>query len=66
MNFIYLLETETWVTKIQITWVKINQIRLREPLEIRTIRPKKYWKWTNELGYDGHMPPILINYNVFS
>ena len=37
------------VTKIQITSVIINQIRLRSPLEIETLQPKKYLKWTNEL-----------------
>ena len=42
----------------------MGQIRLREPLEIQTIQAKKYLKLTNELGYDGHMLPILINYNV--
>ena len=49
---------------MQITCANINQIRLREPLEIQTIHPKKYLKLTNELGYDGHMLPILINYKV--
>ena len=44
------IETGTWVTAAQITWVKINQIRLREPLEIQTIHPKKYLTQTNELG----------------
>ena len=40
----------------------VNQIRLRAPLEIQTIQPKKYLKSTNELEYDGHMLPILICY----
>ena len=35
-----------------------------EPLEIQTIHPKKYLKYTNALGYDGHMLPILIHYEV--
>ena len=48
---------------MQIAWANINQIRLREPLEIQTIHPKKYLTLTNELGYNGHMLPILINYN---
>ena len=43
-------ETGTWVTKIQIMWVKINQIRLINPLEIQTVQHKEYLKWTNELG----------------
>ena len=51
-------ETGTWVTTVQITWAKINQIKLREPLEIQTIHPKKYLTQTNDLGYDGHMLPI--------
>ena len=59
------METGTWVTKIQFTWVKTNyQIRLREPLEIQTIRPKNYLKWTNELGDDGHLIPIHIKCKV--
>ena len=47
-----------------ITWAKINQIRLREPLEIQTIQPKKYMKYAKEFGYAGHMLvlPILNNY----
>ena len=36
------LFTGTWVIKIKIPWIKINQIRLREPLEIQTIQPKMY------------------------
>ena len=55
--------TGKWVTKIQITRVKINQIRLREPLELQTIQPKKYLKCTNALGYEGHMLPILVSYS---
>ena len=35
-------------------WITINEIRLREPLEIQTVQPKKYLKW-NELF-------IQINY----
>ena len=58
------IETGTRVTKIQIIWVKINQNWLREPLEIQTIQPKKYLKWTNELEKGGHLLPILINYKV--
>ena len=38
-----------------ITWAKINQIRLCEPLEIKTIRPKKDMKYAKEFGYAGHM-----------
>ena len=45
-----------------ITSAKINQIRLRQPLEIQKIQPEKYLKYTNEFGYDSHMLPILINY----
>ena len=45
------------------TWVTINQIRLREQLEIQTIQPKNDM-WTNELEYNGHMLQILINYKV--
>ena len=47
-----------------ITRAKINQIRLREPLEIQTIQPKKYMKYAIEFRYDGQMLPILINYMV--
>ena len=43
---------------------KINQIRLREPLEIQTIQPKMYMKYAKEFGYVGQMQPILINYMV--
>ena len=50
--------------KYKITYTKINQIRLREPIEIQTIHHKKYLKLTNELGYDRHMLPMLINYKV--
>ena len=50
--------------KNMITWVKINQIRLWEPLEILTIEPKKYMKYANEFGYAGQIQPILINYMV--
>ena len=32
-------KTGKWVVKIQITRVKINQLRLREQLEIQTIQP---------------------------
>ena len=48
------------VTEIQIPWVTINQIRLREPFEIQTIQPKKYLTFTNELENNGHMLPTLI------
>ena len=37
---------------------------IREPLEIQTIQHEKYLKWTNELGYDGHMLHILMDYKV--
>ena len=47
-----------------ITWAKINQIRLREPLDIQTVQPKKYMKYAKEFGYAGQMLPILINYMV--
>ena len=50
--------------KYEITSAKINHIRLREPLEIKTIQPEKYLKYYNELGYAGHMLPILISYKV--
>ena len=42
----------------------MNQIRLREPLEIKTIKPKKYMEYAKEFGYASHMLPILINYMV--
>ena len=42
----------------------MNQIRLREPLEIQTIQPKKFMKNAKEFGYAGQMLPILINYIV--
>ena len=58
------IETGTWVTRRQITWVKINQIRLREPFEIQTIQPKKYLKWTDDFGYKVHMQPMLMNHKV--
>ena len=38
---------------------------LREPLEMQTIRHKRYLEWTNELGYDGHMLPKLIITKLF-
>ena len=38
-----------------ITRAKINQIRLREPLEIQTIQPIKYMKYAKEFGYAGHI-----------
>ena len=47
-----------------ITWAKINQIRLWEPLDTQTIQPKKYIKYAKEFGYAGQMLPILINYMV--
>ena len=47
-----------------ITWAKINQIRLWEPLEIQTEQPKKYRKYVKEFGYAGQMLPIVINYMV--
>ena len=47
-----------------ITWANINQIRLREPLDIQTIQPKNDMKYATESGYAGHMLPILINYMV--
>ena len=31
-----------------------NKSHQRETLETQTIQPKKYLKWTNELGSDGH------------
>ena len=42
----------------------MNLIRLREPLEIQTIRPKKYMKYAKEFMYAGLMLPLLINYMV--
>ena len=47
-----------------ITWAKINQIRLRESLELQAIQPEKYMKYAEEFGHAGHMLPILINYMV--
>ena len=41
--------------KYKITCAKINQIRLREQLEMQTLQPKKYLKYTNEFGYAGRM-----------
>ena len=52
--------------KIQIKWVTINQIRLRQSLDIHTIQHKKYLKWTTEFEYDGLKLPILITYKVIS
>ena len=48
----------------KITWAKLNQIRLMEPLQIQTIQPEKYLKYSNEFQYDGHILPILISYKV--
>ena len=31
---------------------------------IKSIQPKTYFKWTDELEYNGHMLPMLINYQV--
>ena len=57
------IETVTYMSyKNIITWVKINQIRLREPLEIQTIQPKKCMKYAKQFVYAGQMLPILINY----
>ena len=47
-----------------ITWAKINQIWLWEPLETQTVQPKKYMKYAKEFGYAGQLLPILINYMV--
>ena len=47
-----------------IRWAKIKQIRLREPLDIQTIQPKKHMKYAKEFGFAGHLLPILINYMV--
>ena len=47
-----------------ITWAKINQIRLWEPLETQTIQSKKYMKYDKEFWYAGQMLSILINYMV--
>ena len=33
-------------------------------LEIQTIQPEKYLKYSNEFEYAGHMLPILISYKV--
>ena len=46
-----------------ITWAKINQIRLRETLEIQTYNIKDM-KYAKEFGFSGHMQPRLINYMV--
>ena len=45
-------------------WITMNQITIREPLEIQTVQPQKYLKCTNELEYNGHMLHKLINYKV--
>ena len=58
------MKTGTRVTKIQITRVTINRIRLREPLEVQTIQHQNYLKWTYEFRYDGQILPMLINYKV--
>ena len=61
----YILFRERWHRdsdmsyKNKITWAKINQIRLWEPLEIQS---KKHMKYAKEFGYAGEMLPILINY----
>ena len=44
----------------------LNQIWLREPLEILTIQPTKYLKWTTEFEYNGHELLIHINYSQSS
>ena len=45
--------------------IKLFQIvSKREPLEIQTIQPEKNLKYSNELGYAGHMIPILISCKV--
>ena len=49
--------------KIQMKWVSLNQIRLKEPMEIQTIQPIKYLKWTTEFEYNGHEQLMLINYS---
>ena len=50
--------------KNMITWAKINQIILWEPLEIETIQPKRDVKYAKEFGYTGQMLPILIYYMI--
>ena len=42
--------------KNMITWAKINQIRLWEPLEIQTIQPKKNMKYATEFGHAYSQP----------
>ena len=37
------VETGIWVTKTQITRVKINRIRLIEPLEYKQYNQKRIW-----------------------
>ena len=39
------IEMDMSYKKIQIKWVAINQIRLREPLEMQTIQHEKNLKW---------------------
>ena len=47
-----------------ITRAKTNKIRLREPLKIQTIQPKKNMKYAEEFGHAVYMLHILINYMV--
>ena len=54
------------VQKIQIKKVTLNQIWLREPLEIQTIKPTNHLKWTTEFEYNGHEQLIYINYSQSS
>ena len=42
-----------------------QQITLSKPLQIQTLKPKKYLRCINALqSDDGHMLPILTNYKV--
>ena len=56
-------QTGTWVTKNRDEICTINQIRLKKPLEIHTIQPKKYLKWTSEFEYNGHKKLIINTYS---
>ena len=51
--------------KKKTNYVSSNISNYREPLQIQTLRPKKYLKYSSELQSDnGHMLPILTNFKV--
>ena len=63
-KFYFANEGIDWDTRYKNKWVIINQVKLREPLEIQTIQLKKYLKWTSAFEYNGHKLPILITLKV--